>query len=210
MNFKVVFNLDGSGIVYDPNTPIHLDALLHWCLTPFHRNKHGLSRDELPDDIPLPLLKHQINEDWVWQASALFPEGNTVESLQYWRKRFRQNRIELTTGSPNLQNGVYRDYNMPIPTLHASQMVAYASGNRKEVKRLLKKIKFLGKKRAYGKGAVTSVEILEIEENFSIEKDNRVMRWLPFKNGTRLVRPRPPYWNPNGRVECLEIGELYS
>lgn len=206
MYFKVTFNLDGSGLIYDPYEPIHLDALIHWCLVPFHRTKNGLSRDDIPDDIPLPLEKQHIGGSWVWQASALFPEGESMESLQYWRKKFRQNRIELTKGSPNLQNGPYREYNMPTPKLHCLKMVAYASGNRKEVKRLLKNIKFIGKKRSYGYGRVVSIDFEETPENWSLTKDGVVMRWMPDESGTRTVRPRPPYWNVNGAIRCLEVG----
>lgn len=205
MNFKVIFHLDGSGLIYDPNSPIHLDALIHWCLTPFHRTRQGLGRDETPDEIELPLLKHQVNGEWVWQASALFPAGKTVESLQHWRKRFRQNRIELTSGSPNLQNGPYREYNMPLPVLHTLQMIAYGSGNAKEIRRLLKQIKYLGKKRAYGKGSVISCEVLECPDNYAILRDGKTMRWIPDLAGARLIRPRPPYWNIMGRVLCKEI-----
>lgn len=210
MFFKVTFNLDGSGLIYDPNEPIHLDALIHWCLVPFHRTKSGLSRSDIPDEIPLPLCKKMICDSWVWQASALFPEGKEMESLQYWRKRFRQNRIELISGSPNLQNGPYREWNMPIPKIHCLKMVAYANGNRKEVKRLLKNIKFLGKKRAYGHGRIISIDTEEMQENFSLIKDGCSMRWLPDANGIRLVRPRPPYWNINGAINCCEVGDGFS
>lgn len=210
MNFKVTFFLDGAGVVYNPAEPIHLDALLHWCLVPFHKSRVGLGRDETPDDIPLPLLKQQVNGTWIWQASALFPEGHTTESLQHWRKRFRQDRIELTSGAPNLQNGPYRDYNMPLPLLHTQKMVAYASGSRKRVKKLLKNIKYLGKKRAYGYGAVINIELEETEENYSIVMEGNAMRWIPKKNGSRFVRPRPPYWNSIGRVGCCEVGDIIN
>jgi hypothetical protein len=211
MNVKVTFHLDGCGIYYDPNEPIHLDALLAWALAPMQTKQQGLTTWDIPDDIQLPLLRSTINGSQVWHASALFPEQPGIETLRFWRKKFRQNRIELTEGSPNLTNGVYREYNMPVPLLLVSQMIAYASGNCKEVKRILKThIKSLGKKRAYGYGKVVNIECEETPADWSFIKDGLAMRYLPDPNGLREVRPCPPYWNTIGRVTCCEIGERYE
>ena len=37
--------------------------------------------------------------------------------------------------------------------------------------------------------------------------DGRAMRHLPMPNGSRMVRPIPPYWNRHGRVRCCQVGE---
>lgn len=208
MHFKVIFQLDGCGVYYDTNDPIHLDGLLAWALTPMQTTRRGLERGDTVDDIRLPLLESTINGVKIWHASALFPVDSVCETLRFWRKKFRQNRIELTDGSPNLQNGVYREYNTPVPLILVPQMIAYASGNCKEVKRLLKKhIKALGKKRAYGYGKIVNIECEETPEDWSLTANGIVMRYLPSPDGTRMVRPRPPYWNRVGAVNCKEIGE---
>lgn len=156
-------------------------------------------------------MKHTFKDgQWVWQASALFPDGPQTESMQYWRKRFRQNRVEIARGVPNIKSGPYREWNMPIPKLHCLKMIAYANGNRKEVKRILKGIKFLGKKRAYGYGRVVSVECEGVQENYAIKRDGLSMRWLPDEKGIRDVRLRPPYWNMVDRVRCCEVGDRYG
>ena len=36
----------------------------------------------------------------------------------------------------------------------------------------------------------------------------RAMRWLPDKNGARVVRTRPPYWNIVDAVPCCEVGAV--
>lgn len=205
MNFKVIFQLDGCGTYYDPNEPIHLDALLAWILTPMQSVQRGLQRDEKPDDIRLPLLEESIGGSKVWKASALFPTDAEIETLRFFRKRFRQNYIELTTGSPNLQNGIYREYNVPLPLNLSPVYYAYASGNCKEVKRLLKRhLKTLGKKRL---GNVVDIICEETPQDWSWVKDGKAMRYLPKADGTRLVRCRPPYWNAIDRVPCCEIGD---
>jgi hypothetical protein len=209
MNFKVIFQFDGCGIYYDPNEPIHLDALLAWALAPMQTKETCISRDDVPFDVKLPLLRSTICGEKIWHASALFPDDGNFETLRFWRKRFDQGRIELTRGNPNLTNGIYREYNMPVPLILSAKMIAYASGNRKEVKSILKKhIKSLGKKRAYGYGKIINIECEETEGDWSLSKGGITMRWIPDKNGTRVVRPSPPYWNTIGAVNCLEIGEL--
>jgi hypothetical protein len=206
--FKVVFHLDGTGVYYDPLEPIMLDALLAAAVCRWHVHGEPPARDEEPFDVPLPLARWEIGGVWGWRASALFPDGPTVESLQFWRKRFRQSRVEMTEGSPNLTNGTWRDWNMPLPLLLCPRVIGYAVGEVGRVRRELRRsIKYLGKKRAHGRGAVLSIEVEETGEDLSLERDGGAMRWLPAANGMRLVRPRPPYWNTVGRVPCCEIGE---
>lgn len=208
---EIVFELDGSGLYYDPIEPLHLDALLAWCLAPFHFKGDAPARDEEPADIPLPLGRWRTDDTWGWCASALFPDENAVETIEYWRKRFRQSRADLTSGSPNLQMGIYREYNMPLPLLMTRHVRCYALGNKKRILHPLRKqVKYLGKKRAYGKGRVESVDAQVIDEDRSTVFDGKAMRFLPDPSGTRLCRPRPPYWNIHGRVSCCEVGSPYD
>lgn len=77
---------------------------------------------------------------------------------------------------------------------------------------LLRRLRYLGRKRAHGHGRILGVEVERIEEDRSLIWQGRAMRWLPDPSGARLVRPRPPYWHPFGRVRCLEGGpgaEIY-
>jgi hypothetical protein len=211
MNFKVIFHLDGSGVCYDPSEPLHLDALLAWCLAPMQCKNKELGRDDVPEFVALPLINSRINGVKVWHASALFPDGQQGEDLQFWRKRFRQGRADLSTGAPVLTNGTYRDWNAPLSLLLCSRMVAFASGNRGECKKVLKKqLRYLGKKRAYGHGRIVSIEVEETPEDWSLVRDGQAMRWLPDHNGTRLVRSMPPYWNRIDRIRCREVGDLLS
>lgn len=207
MNFKVTFHLDGSGVFYDPFEPPHLDALLAYCLAGLHAKRHYIGRDDQPEEVPLPLLQGERCGVEVWRASALFPEGEGVESIQYWRKKFRQNRMHLTKGSPNLTNATYREWNTALPMLCVPRMVCWASGSRKEVVKLLRRdIKYLGKKRAHGHGRIVRIEAEECDEDLSWVRDGKANRFLPDEGGGKLVRPKPPYWNNHGRVRCMDIG----
>jgi hypothetical protein len=208
MNFKLIFHLDGRGVSFNPREPIHLDALLTWCLAPMQCNERHITRDDDPEDIRLPLLRTKVKGIEVWRASALFPDGPQFEGLQWWRKRFRDARADLSAGSPNCGSGVYRDWSHPIPLVLCNTIVAFASGNRSECRKLLRKqLRCLGKKRAYGLGKIVEIEAVETPEDYSLVRDGRAMRWLPNGQGPRLVRARPPYWNRIDRVMCCEVGD---
>lgn len=203
---KITFHLDGTGLIYDPAEPIHVDDLLAWDLAPRQGAPRDLTRADVPTDLRLPLKRSMINGSRVWHASALFPEGETGETVQFWRQRLRVNRIELTQGSPNTTNGQYRDWQMPINLLLVHRLVGYACGDRREVLKVLRRIPYLGKKRAHGWGKVVGVDVERIDEDWSLARDGEAMRYLPHPDGARLVRPAPPYWNPQGRVRCLDVG----
>lgn len=204
---RVTFHLDGTGVVYDPSEPIMLDGLLASACVRHHVHGEPPARDEPPADIPLPLARWEDGAVWGWRASALLPEGLTAEALTFWRKRLRQSRITLTAGSPNLAQGIYRDWQMPVPLLLARRMVAYAVGDVYEVRRELRRnIRYLGKKRAHGHGRVIGIDVDPVAEDWSCARDGRATRWLPHPQGVRRVRPRPPYWSAIGRVTCGDIG----
>lgn len=215
---RITFHLDGSGVYYDPAEPIMLDSLI--AVACARRQAHGEppARDEPPHEFMLPLKRWEMGGTWGWCASALFPDGPTAETVTHWRKRFRQNRVELTDGSPNLTNGVYRDWNMPLPLLLTRRLVGWCvtyepwakegeSIRRRLKHELRRSIRWLGKKRAHGRGRVVGIDLEYCEDDFSMMRDGRFTRWMPREDGTRLVRPRPPYWNIHGRVPCAEIGD---
>jgi hypothetical protein len=208
---KITFDLDGTGLYYDPNEPIMIDGLLQYALAPYHVTGDPPTRDEEPVDVPLPLGRWEIDGVWGWCASALFPQGEQFESMQFWRKKFRQNRVELIPGTVNIQSGTYRDYNMPLPLLLVNQMVGWALGDRKRVEQALRRhVKYLGKKRAYGKGGVTSVSVEVCDIDYSLTQDGFATRFLPRAGAPRIVRTRPPYWNRWNAISCCEIGEPYD
>ena len=183
-----------------------LDGILAAACVRWHLHGEPPARDEPCDDVPLPLERWHLGGTWGWKASALFPDGDQAEGLQFWRKRFRQNRIELTAGSPNLTNGIYRDWNMPLPLLLVPRMVAYGVGDVHRVRHELKRsIRWLGKKRAHGHGRVLTIDVERVDYDWSMYRDGKPTRWLPDVDGHRLVRVRSPYWNTTERVQCCEI-----
>lgn len=208
-NFKIFFYLDKKGIFLDSFEPIHLDSLIEYCVA-IEENIPEIDRNDVPDLVELPLKKTEIKGNIFWNASVLFPFSQGFETLRFWRKKFRSDRIEMTSGSPNLTMGVYREYNIPVPLMLIDGLFAYGCGDIEKIVSLLKKnVKFLGKKRAYGYGRIVGVKAEEIENDYSFVKDGLSMRFLPDSDGSRIIRTFPPYWNSHNAVNCSEIGEPY-
>ncbi|MFH1641360.1 MAG: hypothetical protein ABIC04_00515, partial [Nanoarchaeota archaeon] len=80
----------------------------------------------------------------------------------------------------------------------------------KRVAQLLRRIKFIGQKGAYGKGAVVDVNVEVIDQDYSLVKDGKAMRFLPVEKGRRYGRIRPPYWNATERTDTCYVGEGYN
>lgn len=212
INCKITFDLDGTGVFYDPYEPPMLDAIFAAARARYHVHGEPPKRDEPPDFIPLPLKIWKREGVRGWYASALFPVGEAAEQLLSIRKRFRERRIELTQGTVNIKSGQYKNWNIEMPMLLTPQLYGYfvylADAPLSKFKRdCIRAIKWIGKKRAEGRGCITSLEIEEIEADYSLVKDGRAMRYLPDKNGWREVRMMPPYWNNHDRVRSCEIGE---
>jgi len=204
-SLQIAFNLDGRGFYWDAYNPIHLDGLIGYAVG-CEQGLKEIEADDEPDEYELPLKKWNINGVWGWHASALItPEINDdLISIQFYRKKFRENKINSTSGTIDLKGGVYREYNVPLPLLYCDKLNSYAFGNKDEIYRLLKTyIKAIGKKR---KSRVLDIEINSMAEDFSCIMGNKIMRHLPKNNGTRFIRPRPPYWNNYGRVNCCDVG----
>lgn len=205
---KITVHLDGTGIHYDVNEPLHLDGVLAAMLVRHHFHGEPPSRDERPDDVPIPCARWEACGTWGWRCSALFLDGDTSESLIHWRKRFRENRAHLIErASPNLTNATYRAWNMPVPLVLVRRLVGYAVGGRRQILDALKDLKFVGKKRAHGIGMVTGVEVERIDEDRSMVFNGLAQRFLPAGNGNVLRRPRPPYWSTWERLESVDVGD---
>lgn len=207
---KITFELDGSGVAFDYSEPVHLDSLLAWVLRPYKVGKHAgaMNRQDEIDEMSLPLASTTINGVSIWKASAVLPESVSPETLVYWRKKFRLNRVELTSGSPNIQNATYREYNQPLPLILTRRMIAYACVfDRKYIRHQLKRVKYIGKKAAQGHGKVIDVQAERVDYDWSVVKDGIAMRYYPSPDGWKMVRPKPPYWSRYQVVKSLVPGD---
>lgn len=207
--YKITFHMDGKGIIYNRDEPIHLDGIL--ACRKFHympeRNKDNLSRDDMPDEAELPLESIIVNGQRIWKASALFPEGPVYHESRFYRKRFPGDKADgLTTGNIDITKGAYRSYNNENIMLLCHKLVAWYDGSVRRVKKLLRGVNRLGKDRVQGHGQILEITHEETTDNFCLYRDGKTMRFIPHPDGFLMVRPRPPYWNNNGKIPTLPIG----
>ena len=207
MNFKITFHMNGRGVYHDVNEPTHLDSLICYAMLPDDLLRRRLLRDEMPEEIDMTsvLERHPCG---TYHASALFCD-DVPESLRFWRKKFNVSAARnVTKGSPNLTNAIYREYNTPVPLILTRNLHAFASGDGDSIKVLLdENISHIGKKRAYGYGKILDISIDEQDDDHSLIRDEQAMRWLPYKEGFRQVRLTPPYWSGWDAVHCCEVGD---
>lgn len=210
INLKVTFEIDAAGVLFSCAEPPHLDALICRVLVPLKlgdRRTSCANPDDPLEEITLPIPMTRINGSEVYRASALFADSD-IESVRYWRKRFRQDRAELTTGAPNLTNSTYKEYNMPMVISNCRCLVWWmAAYSIRDVKALLRKVRYIGKKSAQGIGKVVNLTVEQVDDDYALSRDGVAMRYYPHAGGWKSVRPTPPYWHNHGRVPCLAPGD---
>lgn len=249
-NLKVTFTLEGDGIIYDKFNPIHLDSIIDKALSPMNRRvkhlvdsgenpeEYGVtpcqdlndkipvpSRTDKPFEFKLPIWSSNIKGERIYHASALFPQGGEVETIQYFRTKFPQEFITDCIGSANLQSGLTRDHNTPYTVTLCRDMVGYAVGNFKQLRKVFYRthsqggeplpekrlmILALGKKRNRGLGGLVDITVEKVDYDWSIIKEGKAQRYLPDDDGMRECRVRPPYWNIHGAIPCCDVGDEYS
>lgn len=214
--FKVIFSFDpgNQGVIWNFQNPTMLDSIIAYALAPYKSKTRysGNPMDKI-DNFSLPLMKWEYsNAIYGWCASALYIVGDVTVSTEWWRKRFDYDLANgITSGSPNNKMGQYRDHNNPIQKVLCRRIEGYAYGNLGKIAKILKRhVKFIGKKGAYGYGRFDSIDFERINDDFSIVRDGRAMRWLPDPDGIRQVRTLPPYSNRTEITTCCEIGDEYD
>jgi len=148
--------------------------------------------------------------------------GNTRESVSSWSKRWDSNNDEMVQFKNkkrvDIGRGFYKNYHMPLITKSYKTITFYVRGDMKEIKRLLETyIHYLGKKGSQGYGQIKEWEFEEIENNYSVIKNNEIMRPIPAKqekidfNIDELeIRQHaivPPYWRDEKEL-CIMPGVM--
>lgn len=113
-------------------------------------------------------------------------------------------------GIVNTAQGKYKNEFYSIERIGVDCITYYVRGNREIIETLLKRLRFIGKKSSLGWGEVKHISIEETVKDYSIFKDNKLMRNIPQKNSfgfdgpkVNLVRLTHPYWSRVDLKECL-------
>lgn len=192
--------------------PLFLDNLLARCVVDQATGWQGLppEHDEgyaLP--VPLQCLWRDARGYPLWAATPFYPADGAQGDVHYWHKRRQTGRWTGTrrgvfTISPT--KGRWMERRVPAPTVVAAYWTAMCIGNAREIATLLEPLRYVGKHRATGFGAVDHWEIEPIAA-FTLVADDRLTRPLPAA-AIALIRPHlpegapalvgwtPPQWKP--------------
>lgn len=166
----------------------------------------------IPDQQLMNPLKRSY--DLVHASVAQFNIPNDRAGTVTVYKRFDErscHEIATQTKKVNVGSGLFRAYMMRLPYLPATSATFYCYGNMAEVVRLIRFLPALGKKTAYGYGAIHSVTVEETPEDFSLVKDGVAMRPLPCSFGYEsdekmYLAYKAPYWDKRNVTACVPPG----
>lgn len=205
---EITIHTDGTGVVWDPHEPHHLDAILAYRQRALTGASFDCDPEAPPAEDELPLARWTSGAQWGWRASVLFPVGNALESTQWARRRFDESRIHLQS-SPTINTaaGLCKTTNMPWPITLATSWRAWCVGDADTIRHLLAGLRGIGRERARGRGRVVSLEVRPSDRDSSVSWGGIAMRYVPMAGSSRLARCRPPYWHTHDRCEVTSVGD---
>jgi CRISPR type IV-associated protein Csf3 len=144
---------------------------------------------------------------WYYHCSFAQWYEDMVEDHQTYSKRFDLKYSDVIdfkgkTSRFDTKSGRFKNYFIKVYYRTASYVDWFAKGDKEELERLLKFVTHLGKKTSQGWGAVLKWEVEKIENDFSIYKDEKLIRAIPIKENGFLYGIRPSYWNPKHQFIC--------
>jgi CRISPR type IV-associated protein Csf3 len=163
---------------------------------------------------------------WYWSCSSAQIDVKGHDT-QYWNKRFDTQaslsdhidfggRVEKII----IEQGRYKSYHMPLPTLVTDRIVWYAYGDWASIADLLAPIAGIGKKRVQGNGHVLRWQVEPVQEDYSTWCDDRLMRPLPgpLVRDIEWAEPfdmlhiayRAPQWHPANQALCVVGGKRHG
>lgn len=193
-----------------------------------------LAEDVLGDDFynlpaknPIPMWKHlklplKKTGDVYHSSVSIFDTDARHTKTLY--KRFHEADGLKSRNRVRLNSGYFRSFMIKFPfkpvvvqvddsSIPAFGVRFFMNGNLKELEKILKNVRNLGKKRAQGGGQVASFFIKPIEDDWSLIKDGIAMRSLPVEmlsaysmSHVMLMAYRMPYWDNANVTMCVAPG----
>lgn len=215
---KVTFSFT-SPVVIDSEYPIHLDALLAWCVADEATSLGSENAWSAAEDLSYLLESEASQNGWVWKASALKFTPKSEKIMMNMIRRcdpliymdgFDRDRIEVRRKRNiiNSASGQERAYQFLMPYQWMEKAEAWCVGDQEMISEALSRLTCVGKLGRNGFGSLRS---------FSVEKDSSAdMRWrmrvLPegmagaddVQYMPALQCLRAPYWKKTNRVMARE------
>lgn len=215
---RIIFNMTTPIIISEP---LHLDAVLtavHPDALPQPWTNNRLRDNNLPN-LPLPLKKATVDDDWIWCASTCSLDGEVRPYAGMHTKRKSKEDIFALRKNVMVIGGVFKDWITSDRGFITSEISFLAeSDDIKELAYLCSQITHFGKLRGMGYGQVKGFRIEELHgrkwEDCLIQ-DGRAARDIPQSFilggfGWDFVNIHPPYWDMDRRVPGVATGNPMS
>ncbi|HCZ47721.1 MAG TPA: hypothetical protein DCZ11_01810 [Gammaproteobacteria bacterium] len=207
--------------------PTLLDGPLLAAVVEERAEQAGVDPYDLPWLDPreaLPLDVERGGHHWYSRCSDARYEV-AARDAAHWSKRFDLDEAEEVLErdrSVNLKSGRYRIHRQPLYLVVTARIEWWCLGDRVRLEELLPRVRYLGKKRAYGHGPVLRWEVEPSGDDWSLRgPEGELMRPLPLAHkrvgravdrGELVVtreetlQPNPPYWTQHHPALCAVDG----
>ena len=165
----------------------------------------------------LPFL--EFNKGGFYHASNLFYEKYFLENQTIFKSfdpedyANHSSKTKINKKIFESQRGTFKFSLGKFEKSFVRDLVFYIRGDFEAIKELLKDLKAIGKKNAYGWGKISKIVIEEIEEDMSVVYGKKLMRHIPFdsdilkkvdkKNyAVALLSLTHPYWDRGREQYC--------
>lgn len=209
-----------DGRLNSPDGIVMLDAIMYhaWFLKNCPEVIEGKRCAEYDGHMGLP-LRHVDGSRYAASRGIYDEVGKAVEYVNKRPNFFNPDKIQhlnLDKGIISDSVGIYRAYRIPnvIRTIKNGRITFWTMGHKEEVEELLSYIPAVGKKPAAGYGIVTSWEVEDCEDDYSLwHPDYGLMRPVEVGSdegnsldltGYPVIQygVKPPYWKPQNMRWC--------
>jgi CRISPR type IV-associated protein Csf3 len=226
MAYRDGFNLEPVQITAHLRTAVVADQWLPIdgvLLYQVHRDQEGPQDITIPgayscngvSTLPLDIVDPG-SPTWFYRASWA-EWGPYADGKDFWTKHFDNDKADLIDfggkrGKVIIESGQYKAYHVPIYYRSALWVKWYCVGDLREIRDLLLCVTNIGKKTTQGWGRVAEWDIAPIDNDYSIEKDGRLMRGVPAGmpiDGRVYIGQvgnygiRPSYWYRDNQTQAV-------
>lgn len=138
------------------------------------------------------------------------------EETTKFRKRWEPNgQVNWGKRKPKFSTseGGEKSYDLPLFLRLTSRIDWFAVGDGQAIESIVSEISGIGKKRSHGHGQIFQWSVSVIKEDWSIVRDNQLMKPIPTKLFKTLNLPlsnnilqwgfKPPAWLPENKTLCV-------
>lgn len=159
--------------------------------------------------------------DFLTMSDGVYHTSNPIYRINFFGNEFLtksfDNKLYTEIGKQpfkknlhNKQSGQFKSWLESYEKSNVDEVVYFVKGDFEIISSLLENLRYLGKKPSIGYGKVESIAIDEIDEDYSLVKDNKAMRPLPginkYKDTVYMAKGyhnlTHPYWERGNESSC--------